>query len=117
VRQFGIDLRASVLKSVLRTARLHQYTNRDRLDVAAGELDVLLQSGAIRSPHQQWATSLAARNIVAEPAHHPLKVDGKPAGRWSRDGAGRLTVQIEAAHLNDDRHLVVLKSIAAALKA
>ena len=56
-------------------------------------------------------------NVVAEPAHHPLEVDGKPVGRWSRDGAGRLTVQIEAAHLNDDRHLAVLKSIVASLKA
>jgi len=27
-----------------------------------------------------------------------------------------LTVQIDAAHLNDDKHLAVLKSIAAALK-
>ncbi len=56
-------------------------------------------------------------NAVAEPAHQPLEVDGKQMGRWSRDGAGRLTVQIEADHLNDDRHLAVLKSISAAPKA
>ena len=55
-------------------------------------------------------------NDAAEPANQPLEVDGKQVGRWSRDGAGRLTVQIEAAHLNDDKHLAVLKSIAAALK-
>ena len=55
-------------------------------------------------------------NEAAEPAHQPLKVDGRQVGRWSRDGAGRLTVQIEAAHLNDDRHQAVLKSIVAALK-
>ena len=63
------------------------------------------------------AALIGASNEVAEPAHQPLEVDGKQAGRWSRDGAGRLIVQIEAAHLNDDRHLAVLKAISAALKA
>ena len=56
-------------------------------------------------------------NETAEPAHQPLVVEGQHVGRWSRDGAGRLTVQIDAAHLNDERHLAVLKSIAAALRA
>ena len=63
------------------------------------------------------AALAGASNEVAEPVHQPLEVDGKQVGRWSRDGAGRLTVQIEAAHLNEDRHLAVLKSIAAVLKA
>ena len=50
------------------------------------------------------------------PAHQSLEIDGKQLGRWSRDGAGRLTIQIEAAHLSHDRHLAVLSSIVAALK-
>ena len=62
------------------------------------------------------AALVGASNEAVEPANQPLEVDGKQVGRWSRDGAGRLTVQIEAAHLNDDRHLAVLRSIAAALK-
>ncbi len=62
------------------------------------------------------AALVGASNESVEPANQPLEVDGKQVGRWSRDGAGRLTVQIEAVHLNDDRHLAVLKSIAAALK-
>ena len=63
------------------------------------------------------AVLLAASNEAAKPAHQPLEVGGQNVGRWSRDGAGRLTIQIEAVHLNGDRHLAVLKSIAAALKA
>lgn len=63
------------------------------------------------------AALVGASNEAAEVAHQPLEVDGKQVGRWSRDGAGRLTVQIEAAHLSYERHLEVLKSIAAALKA
>ena len=62
------------------------------------------------------AALVGTSNEAAEPAHHPLEVAGRQVGRWSRDGAGRLTVQIEAAHLNDDRHQAVLKSIVAALK-
>ena len=62
------------------------------------------------------AALTGASNEIAETMHQPLQVDGKPVGRWSKDGAGRLTVQIEAAYVIDDRHLAVLKSIAAALK-
>ena len=53
---------------------------------------------------------------TTDPAHQPLEIDGKQVGRWSRDGAGRLIVQIEAAYVGEDRHLAVLKSIAATLK-
>jgi ParB family transcriptional regulator, chromosome partitioning protein len=61
------------------------------------------------------AALIGASNEVAELPHQPLQIDGKQVGRWSRDGAGRLTVQIEAAYVDDGRHLAVLKSIAAAL--
>ena len=60
---------------------------------------------------------VGASNEAAEPAHQALEVDGEQVGRWSRDGAGRLLVQIDAVHLNDDRQLAVLKSIASALKS
>ena len=69
-----------------------------------------------KAPAAVVAALVGASNEAAEPVHQPLEVDGKQVGRWSRDGEGRLTVHIEAAHLNNDRHLSVLKSIAAALK-
>ena len=62
------------------------------------------------------AALTGASNGGVEPTHQSLEIDGKSVGRWSKDGAGRLTVQIEAAYVNDDGHLAVLKSIAAALK-
>ena len=62
------------------------------------------------------AALVGAMNEAAEQTHQRLEVDGKPVGRWSRDGAGRLIVQIDAAYVNDDSHLAVLKSITAALK-
>jgi len=70
-----------------------------------------------RTPAAVVAALVGAPNEAAVTAHQSLEVDGKQVGRWSRDGAGRLTVHIEATHLNDDRHLAVLKAIAAALKA
>ena len=62
------------------------------------------------------AALVGAMNDAAEQIHQPLEVDGKQVGRWSRDGAGRLIVQVDAAYVNDDGHLVVLKSITASLK-
>jgi hypothetical protein len=51
-----------------------------------------------------------------EQSHQPIEVDGKQVGRWSKDGAGRLIVQIDAAYVSEDGHQAVLKSIAAALR-
>ena len=62
------------------------------------------------------AALIGGTSETASPAHQPLEVDGKQVARWSRDGAGRLIVQIEAAYVSDGRHLAVLDSIAAALK-
>ena len=63
------------------------------------------------------AALIGTSTVATEPVNQTLEVDGKQVGRWSRDGAGRLTIQINGAYLNDDRHLAVLKSIAAALNA
>ena len=62
------------------------------------------------------AALVGATNEAAEQTHQPIEVDGKQVGRWSKDGAGRLTVQIDAAYVSDDGHHAVLKAIAAALK-
>jgi ParB family transcriptional regulator, chromosome partitioning protein len=62
------------------------------------------------------AALTCASNDVAETTQQSLQLDGMPIGRWSKDGAGRLTVRIEAAYVIEDRHLAVLKAIAAVLK-
>ncbi len=59
---------------------------------------------------------VGASTETAEPTHQPLEVEGRQVGRWSKDRAGRLSIQIDSAHLDDDGRLVVLKLIAAALK-
>ena len=60
---------------------------------------------------------IGATNDVPEPMQRSIELNGKSVGRWLKDGAGRLTVQIDAAYVNDDRHLAVLKAITATLKA
>ncbi len=62
------------------------------------------------------AALIGLPSVATEPTHQPLEVDGKQVGRWSKDGVGRLSIQIEAAYLNDDVHLAILRSIATALK-
>lgn len=53
---------------------------------------------------------------VEKSPHNPLEVDGKQVGIWSTDRAGRLQIQIDAAHVEEDGHLTILEAIAAALK-
>jgi ParB family transcriptional regulator, chromosome partitioning protein len=53
---------------------------------------------------------------TTESAQRPIEIDGKLAGHWAMDGAGRLTVRIDAMYVKDDRHLALLASIAAVLK-
>ena len=62
------------------------------------------------------AALVGATNEALEQTHQPIEVDGKQVGRWSKDGVGRLIVQIEAAYVSDDGHQAVLKSIAASLR-
>jgi ParB family chromosome partitioning protein len=74
---------------------------------------------ALERPRTAAAVVSALVGGAAEPTeltHQPLEVDGRQVGRWSMDRAGRLNVQIETAHLDDDRHLAVLRAIASALK-
>ncbi|MGS0756024.1 ParB/RepB/Spo0J family partition protein [Roseateles sp. GG27B] len=62
------------------------------------------------------AALVGSSSEVKEATQQLLEIDGKTVGRWSKDGAGRLTIQIEAAYVNEDRHFDLLKSIAALLK-
>ena len=63
------------------------------------------------------AALLGVSSDGAEPKKQPLEIDGKLMGQWSKDGAGRFTVQIDAAYVKENLHLAVLKAIATALKA
>ena len=63
------------------------------------------------------AALIGVSNESAELKKQPLEIDGKPVGYWSKDGAGRFTVQINAAYVKEDLHPAVLIAIAAALKA
>jgi ParB family chromosome partitioning protein len=62
------------------------------------------------------AALVGATNEATEPTHQSIEVDGKKVGRWSKDGAGRLIIQIDAVYVSDDGHQAVLKSIAASLR-
>lgn len=59
---------------------------------------------------------VASSKEITETAYQTLDVGGKPVGRWSKDGAGRLTIQIDASYVNEGGHLRVLKAIAEVLK-
>ena len=62
------------------------------------------------------AALVGATNEATEPTHQSIEIDGKKVGRWSKDGAGRLIVQIDAVYVKDDGLQAVLKSIAASLR-
>ena len=101
----------------------HRHAKSIASALEADRKGVLRRAEKLRAQERPKAAAAVVASLIgisnepADPAHHPLEVDGKQVGRWSRDGAGRFTIQIEAAHVNDDRHLAVLKAIAAALKA
>lgn len=63
------------------------------------------------------AALIGASREAPNLAQHTLEVNGKAVGRWSQDGAGRMTVQIDAEHLAGERYRAVLDAIAAALKS
>lgn len=50
------------------------------------------------------------------PTPQPVEVAGKAVGRWSKDRAGRMNIQIDPVYLGDDGHLAILKAIASALR-
>ena len=98
---------AKSIASALETDRKGVLRRAEKL-----RLQEYLKSRTLSSTH-----SLVPPMKARSRRSSPLEIDGKQVGRWSKDGAGRLTVQIDAAYINEDLHPVVLKSIAAALKA
>jgi ParB family chromosome partitioning protein len=70
----------------------------------------------LRTPNAVVSALTGSAKDVEEISQQTLEVDGKRVGRWSRDGAGRLIVQIDAAHVADEGHVAILESIVAALR-
>jgi ParB family chromosome partitioning protein len=100
----------------------HRHAKTIATALEADRKAVLRRAEKLRALERPRAATAVVSALVgastetAEPTHQPLEVGGKQVGRWSRDRAGRLNIQIDSAHLDDDGHLVVLKSIEAALK-
>jgi ParB family chromosome partitioning protein len=100
----------------------HRHAKTIATALEADRKAVLRRAEKLRALERPRAATAVVSALVgastetAEPTHQPLEVGGKQVGRWSKDRAGRLNIQIDSAHLDDDGHLVVLKSIEAALK-
>ena len=100
----------------------HRHAKAIATALEADRKAVLRRAEKLRALERpRTATSVVSALVgtsteTAEPIHQPLEVGGKQVGRWSKDRAGRLNIQIDSAHLDEDGHLVVLKSIEAALK-
>jgi ParB family chromosome partitioning protein len=111
----------SCFRSPLEIQHRHAKSIAAALDV--DRKGVLRRAEKLRTHDRPMAAAAVVAALVGgtrespEPTHHPLESDGKPIGRWSRDGAGRLTVHVEAEHLGGERHVAVLNAIAAALKS
>ena len=50
-------------------------------------------------------------------SYQTITVTGESVGRWSKDGAGRLLVEIDAKHATDAKRHAVLAAVAAALNS
>jgi ParB family chromosome partitioning protein len=100
----------------------HRHAKRIAAALETDRKGVLRRAEKLRAQKNPKAATVVFAALLGESreasdlAHQPLEIDGRQVGSWSRDGAGRLSIQIEAAYVNDDRHLSVLKAIAAALK-
>jgi ParB family chromosome partitioning protein len=100
----------------------HRHAKVIAAALEADRKGVLRRAEKIRAQERPKIVAAVVSALVGstsettESTYQLLKVDGKLVGRWSFDGAGRLTVQIEASYVNEDRHLVILESIANSLK-
>ena len=87
-------------RSPLDVQHCHAMSTAAALDM--DRKGVLRRAEKLRVEERPRAAAVVAALVgssdeAMEPTHKPLEIDGKRVGRWSKDGAGRLTVQIEAA--------------------
>ena len=104
-----------------------EIQHRHAKEIAAAlEMDrkgVLRRADKLRAGDKSRSASAVVSALTGTGPDDPasprevLEADGKPVGKWSRDRAGRLTIQIDAAALAGDGHLSVLAAIASALAA
>ena len=66
-------------------------------------------------PSTVVAALLALQDDGTDHKPKALEVDGKPAGKWFLDGAGRLTIQFNAGFVPGDRIDAVMRAIGKAL--
>lgn len=101
----------------------HRHAKSITAALETDRKSVLRRAEKLRSQERPQVASAVVGALIGasseglEPKKQPLEIDGKPVGHWSKDGAGRFTVQINAGYTKEDLHPAVLKAIAAALKA
>ena len=61
------------------------------------------------------ATLLGAVDGSEVTAATAIEIDGRAVGKWQRDGAGRLTIQLDAGVATDERIDLLMSSIVKAL--
>lgn len=93
--------------------------------VAALETDrkgVLRRAEKLRAQQRPAAAAAVVNALVVVPSGEAdrvqkvLTIDGRQIGVWSRDKAGRLTVQIEAQYVSEDQESLLIQAIESALK-
>jgi ParB family chromosome partitioning protein len=100
----------------------HRHAKSIAAAVDADRKGVLRRAEKLRAQERPKAAAavvaalLGAATESNDQKPQAIEVDGKPAGRWSKDGAGRLNIQIDAAYIADDALHAVLASIATALQ-
>ena len=100
----------------------HRHAKTIATALEADRKAVLRRAEKLRALERPRAATAVVSALVgggaetAEPTYQPIEVEGKSVGRWSKDRAGRMNIQIDSAHIGDDGHLAVLKAIASALK-
>jgi ParB family transcriptional regulator, chromosome partitioning protein len=95
---------------------LSEALERDRKTVLR-RVEKLRQATAKLAPGAVVSTLLSGEVPVTKSAPQPLKVGNKLVGSWSRDPVGRVTIQLSAAAVPDEKLERILASISQALES
>lgn len=75
----------------------------------------LRQVPANLSPNAVVASLTKADTTVVAAGRKPLQAGGKTVGTWQREGAGRLTIQVDVAALSDEQVEALIHRVGAAI--
>ena len=116
------DLPPSVIecfRSPLEVAHRHARAIATALDkdrkAVLRRADKLRQQQRKLVPAAVVATLLGAVDGSEATAATAIEIDGRAVGKWQRDGAGRLTIQLDAGVATDERIDLLMSSIVKAL--